>query len=48
MQKKSTNNWVAKHSAKINRPATFVDRKKAAKRGFVKHKRQESSCKLAA
>lgn len=30
-------NFVAKH-AKINRAATHVDRKKASKRGAIKHK----------
>lgn len=31
-------NPVAKNMEKFNRPATFVDRKKAASRGYSKHK----------
>lgn len=33
------NNLVAKHSGKYNKARTFIDRKKAMKRGSVKHKR---------
>lgn len=33
-----TNNLVAKHARKFNKAAVMIDRKKAAKRGAVKHK----------
>ena len=33
-------NWVAKHCRTFNKAATFKDRKKALKRGVVKHKRR--------
>ena len=35
------NNYVAKHLRKFNRPSVMVDRKKAAKKGYVKHKEKE-------
>jgi len=31
-------NYVVKHAIKYSRAATFVDRKKAAKKGHTKHK----------
>lgn len=31
-------NFVAKNSRKFNRAVVMVDRKKAAKRGYTKHK----------
>ena len=31
-------NLVAKHARQFNKAATFVDRKKAAKKGHTKHK----------
>lgn len=33
-----TNNWVAKHCRTFNKAVTHRDRKKALKRGVVKHK----------
>ena len=33
------NNLVAKHARKFNKSAVMVDRKKAAKRGYSKHKK---------
>ena len=33
-------NWVAKHAHLCNKAATHRDRKKALKRGVVKHKRR--------
>ena len=33
-----TNNFVAKHARTYNKAATHVNRKKAQKRGSVKHK----------
>ncbi|MGH1485922.1 MAG: DUF7230 family protein [Cellvibrionaceae bacterium] len=36
----SNNNIVAKHARKFNLPAVFKDKKKAAKRGEIKHKHQ--------
>ena len=35
---KSVPNPVAKHSPKFNKPATHKDKKKASKKGEVKHK----------
>jgi hypothetical protein len=35
------NNFVAKHANKFNKAATFTDRKKAAKKGYAKHKSKE-------
>ena len=35
-----TNNWVAKHCRTFNKAHTMADRKKAMKRGKVKHKRR--------
>jgi hypothetical protein len=32
-------NLVAKHARAVCKAQTFVDRKKAVKRGFVKHKK---------
>lgn len=32
-------NWVAKHSRKFNKAVTMRDRKKAAKKGDRKHKK---------
>lgn len=32
-------NFVAKHARTVNKAATFVDRKKAAKKGHTKHKK---------
>jgi len=34
-----TNNLVAKHAKTFNKAAVFKDRKKAAKKGYVKHKK---------
>ena len=34
-------NWVAKHCRTYNKAATHMDRKKALKRGAVKHKRRQ-------
>ena len=34
------NNLVHKHSQKINKGKTFVDRKKREQRGYCKHKQQ--------
>lgn len=31
-------NFVAKHAQQFNKAAVFVDRKKAAKKGAIKHK----------
>ena len=39
MEKKKQRNPVAKNCNKFNKPATFVDRKKAAARGYEKYKR---------
>ena len=36
---KSVPNPVAKHSPKFNKPATHKDKKKASKKGEVKHKK---------
>jgi len=36
--KTRTNNLVAKHARQFNKAAVFVDRKKQARRGNVKHK----------
>ena len=33
------NNLVAKHSGKFNKARTFIDRKKADKKGYKKHKK---------
>lgn len=33
------NNPVAKHAGKFNKAATHKDRKKDAKKGYVKHKK---------
>ena len=33
------NNLVAKHARKFNKAAVQIDRKKAAKKGYTKHKR---------
>lgn len=35
-----TRNYVAKHAAQFNKSATFTDRKRAAKKGYQKHKPQ--------
>jgi hypothetical protein len=34
----AANNLVAKHARKFNKAAVHRDRKRAAKRGYVKHK----------
>ena len=34
------NNFVAKYAKKVNKSVVFKDRKKAAKRGERKHKKQ--------
>lgn len=34
----ATNNLVAKHMNTFNKAHTFVDRKKNAKKGYIKHK----------
>ena len=36
---KNANNLVAKHAASFNKAAVFKDRKKAAKKGYTKHKK---------
>lgn len=36
--RKKRPNPVAKHMERFNRPATFLDRKKANKRGYQKHR----------
>ena len=36
---KSVPNPVAKHSPKFNKPATHKDKKKASKKGEVKHRK---------
>lgn len=36
------NNYVAKHANKFNKAAVMIDRKKAEKRGKVKHKGREA------
>jgi hypothetical protein len=38
MEKQKLRNPVAKNCNKFNKPATHKDRKKAASRGYVKHK----------
>lgn len=40
---KTKNNLVAKHMEHFNKPKTFVDRKKAIKSGYFKHK----ACQIA-
>ena len=35
---KKTNNLVAKHARQFNKAAVFKDKKKAAKKGYAKHK----------
>jgi hypothetical protein len=35
---KKVNNLVAKHAATYNKAAVFKDKKKANKKGYVKHK----------
>lgn len=35
-------NPVAKNMNKFNKPATQTDRKKAAKKGYVKHKQEKN------
>lgn len=37
--KTSQNNLVAKHAHKYNTARTFVDRKRAQKKGYTKHKK---------
>ena len=37
--KKDTSNPVAKHSPKFNKPKTHKDKKKAFKKGKVKHRK---------
>ena len=32
-------NLVAKHARQFNKAATFVDRKRAAKKGYTKHRK---------
>ena len=34
-----TNNLVAKHARQFNKAAVYRDRKKAAKKGYTKHKK---------
>lgn len=34
-------NYVAKHARKFNKAHVMVDRKKAAKRGYIKHKQEK-------
>lgn len=41
MKKHTVNNLVAKHARKYNKAATMKDRKKAHKRGYMKHRRQK-------
>ena len=38
MEKQKLRNPVAKNCNKLNKPATHKDRKKAASRGYAKHK----------
>lgn len=35
------NNWVAKYARSVNKSAVHVDKKKALKRGNVKHVKQK-------
>ena len=39
---KNRRNPVAKNMNKFNKPATQTDRKKAAKKGYVKHKQEKN------
>lgn len=41
MEKQKLRNPVAKNCNKFNKPATHKDRKKAASRGYTKHKLQK-------
>jgi len=41
MEKLTLRNPVAKNCNKFNKPATHKDRKKAASRGYTKHKLQK-------
>lgn len=34
-------NYVAKHARQFNKAAVFTDRKRAAKKGYSKHKRHD-------
>ena len=36
---KPTRNFVAKHARTFNKPTVQVDRKKAARKGYIKHKK---------
>jgi hypothetical protein len=39
---KNKRNPVAKNMNKFNKPATQTDRKKAAKKGYIKHKQEKN------
>ena len=40
---KPTRNFVAKHARTFNKPTVQIDRKKAARKGYLKHKKPGSS-----
>jgi hypothetical protein len=40
---KTTRNLVAKHARTFNKPTIQVDRKKAARKGYTKHKKPGAS-----
>lgn len=40
---KTTRNLVAKHARAFNKPTIQIDRKKAARKGYTKHKRPGAS-----
>ena len=40
---KPTRNLVAKHARTFNKPTVQIDRKKAARKGYLKHKKPGSS-----
>lgn len=41
-KRERVNNLVAKHARKFNKAAVHIDRKKASKRGHIKHKGKAS------
>jgi hypothetical protein len=41
-KRRGKTNPVAKNMEKFNRPATYVDRKKREKKGYKKHKEEET------
>lgn len=40
---KTTRNLVAKHARTFNKPTIQIDRKKAARKGYTKHKKPGAS-----